>query len=66
MVANFVGGDHWGGVFDADATRQYQDWKRRVESLRYQFINDLDQLTALGTDIFNYADGEQPIIVNEF
>jgi hypothetical protein len=66
MVANFVSGDHWGGVFDADATRQYQDWKRRVESLRYQFANDLDRLAALNADIFKYADGEHPIIVKEF
>jgi hypothetical protein len=65
MVANFVTGDPWGGVFDADASRRYGDWKRRVESLRYQFGQELDQLLILG-DLFAYNRGEHPIIVKEF
>jgi len=64
MVANFITGDRWGGVFDADATRRYQEWKRRVESLRYQFNQDLDQLA--GKDLFAYDKGEHPVIVKEF
>lgn len=65
MVANFVTGDRWGGVFDADASRRYGDWKRRVESLRYQFGQDLDRLLLLG-DLFSYNQGEHPIIVKEY
>ena len=64
MVANFVTGDRWGGVFDADATRQYQDWKRRVESLRYQFAQDLDRLADV--DLFGYNKGEHPMVLKEF
>jgi hypothetical protein len=65
MVANFITGDRWGGVFDADASRTYGDWKRRVESLRYQFGQDLDRLLLLG-DLFSYNQGEHPIIVREY
>lgn len=64
MVANFITGDRWGGVFDADATRRYQEWKRRVESLRYQFNQDLDQLA--GKDLFSYDTGEHPVVIKEF
>lgn len=70
MVANFISGDRWGGVFDADATRQYQDWKRRVESLRYQFSNDLDSLLNAqmdaGLDLFDCQAGQHPLIVREY
>ena len=64
MVANFITGDRWGGVFDADATRRYKEWKRRVESLRYQFNQDLDQLA--GKDLFSYDTGEHPVVIKEF
>lgn len=64
MVANFITGDRWGGVFDADASRTYGDWKRRVESLRYQFNQDLDKLAD--KDLFSYDKGEHPVVVKEF
>ena len=28
LVANFVSGDRWGGVFDSEAKHNYLDWKR--------------------------------------
>lgn len=68
MVANFVAGDHWGGVFDVDASRQYQDWKRRVESLRYIFTQDLETLdvTAGEQDWFAVTDGRHPQVLRCF
>ena len=70
MVANFTAGDRWGGVFNADAARQYQSWKRRVESLRYIFTQDLDTLATLmaddGTDLISHAAGQHPLILRAY
>lgn len=40
LIANFAAGDPYGGAF-RDGTDQYLDWKRRKESLRYVFKQDL-------------------------
>lgn len=70
MVANFTAGDRWGGVFDSDASRQYQDWKRRVESLRYIFNQDLDTLVNMtmdeNTDLLKADAGKHPLILRAF
>lgn len=44
MIANFIKGDRWGGVFDAEASKNYQDWKRRQESLSYVFKEELTEV----------------------
>lgn len=44
LVANFVSGDRWGGVFDTEAKDRYTHWKKRLESLTYTFEQELDQL----------------------
>ena len=44
LVANFTSGDRWGGVFDAEAGDRYLDWKKKIESLSYNFEQDLDNL----------------------
>lgn len=44
LIANFVSGDRWGGVFDADARETYLAWKKRIEGLSYIFTKDLDNL----------------------
>lgn len=70
MVANFVAGNRWGGVFDVDASRQYQDWKRKVESLRYQFTQEMQHLLDLqrdrGLDLFLVEEGQHPLILKEY
>lgn len=47
LVANFVSGDRWGGVFDSEAKENYLGWKKRMESISYTFKNDLDKLTLM-------------------
>lgn len=44
LIANFVSGDRWGGVFDADARETYLAWKKRIEGLTYNFEKDIDNL----------------------
>lgn len=66
MVANFVAGNNYGGVFDHEAAREYQDWKRRIESMRYQFAGDLDTLCLAGKHWFECDAGRHPIILKEY
>lgn len=49
LVANFVSGDRWGGVFDHDAKETYMHWKKRIESMTYIFEKEVD-------NIFNFAE----------
>jgi hypothetical protein len=44
LVSNFVSGNRWGGIFDADAGKTYLEWKGKMESLSYIFNNELDNL----------------------
>ena len=44
LVANFVSGDRWGGVFDVEAKSRYTQWKKRLESISYTFDQELDRL----------------------
>lgn len=73
LVANFVSGDRWGGIFDLEAKDRYTEWKRRVESLRYTFEQDLDKLILELEDnnknfehLFNCAKGEHPYIIKAY
>lgn len=45
LVANFVSGDRWGGLFDIEAKERYMSWKKRVESLAYTFEKDIRAIT---------------------
>ena len=44
LVANFVSGDKWGGVFDASAKDTYETWKARKLRRDYTFEQDVDKL----------------------
>lgn len=41
MIANFVAGDEYGGIFNPDAQDVVKAWKARMESISYHFENDL-------------------------
>lgn len=40
LVANFVAGDRWGGMFDANAEQTYKDWKNKKQKLEYLIEQD--------------------------
>ena len=45
MVANFVKGDNYGGVFnDIDGDEIYTEWKQRTENLTYNFKKDINTI----------------------
>ena len=73
LVANFVSGDRWGGVFDSEAGETYTHWKKKMESLSYIFSSELDnlllELEEKGKD-FDYAftvlNGQHPYIIKSY
>ena len=72
LVANFVSGDRWGGVFDSEAKHNYLDWKRRMEAMSYTFKNDIDKIlfnceknNYRFDDVF-YSDTNHPIILRMY
>lgn len=73
LIANFVSGDRWGGVFDTEAAERFLAWKKRMESLQYQFEEDVAYLTLemekqgkFFDDVFTIAKGEHPYILKSY
>ena len=73
LVANFVSGDRWGGVFDVEAKDRYQGWKKRIESISYTFKKEIDKAVAyadkLGitfNQLFYCNHGQHPFIIKMY
>ena len=73
LVSNFVSGDRWGGVFDADSNNTYLSWKKRMESLAYTFKADMQRiLTELNltsfdeATIFQVTKNQHPYIIRAY
>ena len=73
LVANFVSGDRWGGVFDSESKNTYIAWKKRIESITYTFQKDLDKISyeaekigATNYSFFIYLNGQLPKMVNMY
>lgn len=68
LIANFVSGDRWGGVFDTDARETYLAWKKRIESLTYTFTQDIETLlNEIDFDkIFDCNKDEHPYIIKAY
>ena len=66
LVANFVKGDRWGGMFDAEAMKTYDKWKARQQSMGYTFEQDLNTIQTR-MDIQNIedatVDAQHPLIL---
>lgn len=73
LVANFVSGDRWGGVFDLEAKDRYTGWKKRIESLSYSFQKEVSDLSLyceknniLFGDVFLSTKNQHPYIIKQF
>jgi hypothetical protein len=73
LVANFVSGDRWGGMFDSEAGKRFIDWKKRTESLTYLFSTDIDKILleieengVKFEDIFTISKGQHPYIIKAY
>lgn len=73
LVANFITGDRWGGVFDSEAKERFINWKKRIESLSYTFEKEVGYL-QLQMDkqnkpfdiIFSSSKNEHPYILKSY
>jgi hypothetical protein len=73
LVANFLSDSHkWTkDLLSQEATETYTSWKKNVESIGFQFQNDIEKL--LGEDrspkafnqLFKVNDGEYPILLEK-
>lgn len=70
LVANFVSGDRWGGIFDVESKDRYAGWKKRMESMYYTFDKELNNVITFceKTDItfwetFHCQKNEHPYII---
>ena len=73
LVANFVSGNRWGGLFDLEAGKTFKQWKKKIESLSYVFSQDLDNLILeldenklSFDDIFKITGGQHPYIIKAY
>ena len=71
LIANFVSGDRWGGIFDSDARETYLKWKKRIEGLTYTFTKDLDTLELEIEqnniqDLFKTSKDSHPYIIKAY
>jgi len=70
LIANFVSGDRWGGMFDTEAKERYINWKNKQQSLSYLFTGDVKKLNNYiidnelqFIDLFATETGQHPIIL---
>ena len=69
LIANFVSGDRFGGIFDNEARDRYIEWKKRIESLTYQYKTDLGTLQSLAdnfSSIFDITENQHPLLLRAF
>lgn len=69
LVANFVSGDKWGGIFDIESKKNYIGWKNRIESMGYTFdeeiqrINDICEKNNIDFEGIFFTEGQHPIVL---
>lgn len=69
LVANFVSGDRWGGIFDQDAHETYLAWLGRQERLTYMFTQDLDYIsnkTSNWLELTDASKSSHPYIIKAY
>lgn len=67
LVANFVAGDRWGGMFDTNAEETYKQWKNKKQNIDYIIEQDFCkiELEMEKQEIDNpltATDGQHPLI----
>lgn len=73
LVANFITGDRWGGVFDTEARERFLGWKKRIESLSYTFEKELgylqlqmEKMDKVFDNVFDNAKNEHSYILKSY
>ena len=66
LVANFVSGEKWGGLFDIESKKRYDSWLARKNKREYIFEQDVAKLQLERekreiVDIFSAKSGQHPL-----
>lgn len=66
LVANFVSGEKWGGLFDIESKKRYDSWLSRKNKREYIFEQDVAKLQLEMekrevVDIFSAKSGQHPL-----
>ena len=64
-VSNFVNGDQYGGLWNLDSHEIYENWKKRIQSMRYVFREDIETLVndSKETNFFFGKGGKNPLLL---
>lgn len=69
-VANFLQDDYWiGSLIRQDGEKNYVEWQRKIDSITYQFEQDVDYLLGLVNkfdDLFDCPNGQHPVLLKQF
>ena len=69
-VANFLHDDYWiGNLIRQDGEKNYTEWQRKIDSISYQFGQDVDYLLGLVDrfdDLFECPNGQHPVLLKQF
>ena len=69
FISHFVSGAQYNDLYNEKAKETFLEWKKRKQSLTYNFEEDLDvllQRTDKFDDLFRVVDGVEPEIVKAF
>jgi hypothetical protein len=67
LVANFLEGDIWvRDLFNDESQERYANWQRRVQSLSYNFQNELSQISEDFKGYFVVNSGQHPKLLKQF
>lgn len=69
LVANFISGDKYGGIYNPDSAEVYSSWLSIQESLSYKYEQDLHELANHGIenvkDLWDCKDGH-PLLMKRY
>jgi len=68
LASNFLIGDCWVGdlVNEQVAEKNYRKWKKRIESLGYTYINELDCLKEDFNSNLAVEEGQHPFLLKQY
>jgi T4 gene Gp59 loader of gp41 DNA helicase/T4 gene Gp59 loader of gp41 DNA helicase C-term len=69
-VANFLRDDYWiGNLIRQDGEKNYLEWQKKIDSITYQFGQDVDYLLGLVDkfdELFECPNGQHPVLLKQF
>jgi hypothetical protein len=65
LVANFVSGNRWGGIFDSESNEVYNHWNTKMQRLTYQFTQDIQTMYS-DSDPLESTNNQHPTVLKMY